>query len=67
MLDFQLLECRWPWTHYKIVYGDGSEDYTRGDVNEDGEVNIKDLQIILRGVCEKIELTETAEADSRVW
>ncbi|MEZ3486074.1 MAG: dockerin type I repeat-containing protein [Lachnospiraceae bacterium] len=32
--------------------------YIRGDVNEDGDVNIKDLQIILRGVCEKIELTE---------
>ena len=48
----------YPWYEYKIVYGDGSEDYEKGDVNEDGEVNIKDLQIILRGVCEKIELTE---------
>jgi len=32
--------------------------YIKGDVNEDGEVNIKDLQIILRGVCEKINLTD---------
>lgn len=32
--------------------------YLKGDVNEDGEVNIKDLQIVLRGVCEKIELTD---------
>jgi len=47
-----------PWINYKIVYGDSSEDYKKGDVNEDGEVNVKDLQIILRGVCEKIELTE---------
>lgn len=47
-----------PWTNYKIVYGDVPEDYKKGDVNEDGEVNVKDLQIILRGVCEKIELTE---------
>lgn len=38
--------------------GDDSEDFMLGDVNEDKEVNIKDLQIILRSVCEKVELTE---------
>ena len=32
--------------------------YLRGDVNEDSEVNVADLRIVLRGVCEKIELTE---------
>lgn len=32
-----------------------------GDVNEDGEVDIKDLQIILRGVCEKVTLTKRQE------
>lgn len=37
---------------------DDRVDFMPGDVNEDGEVNVKDLQIILRGVCEKIELTE---------
>ena len=48
----------YPWNEYKIVYGDNSEDYKKGDVNEDGTVDIKDLQIILRSVCEKIKLTD---------
>lgn len=42
----------------KMVLDLKTSTYVKGDVNEDGEVNIKDLQLILRGVCEKIELTE---------
>lgn len=42
----------------KLVLDLKTSTYIKGDVNEDGEVNIKDLQIILRGVCEKVELTE---------
>ncbi len=41
-----------------VMLGSVASGYKKGDVNEDGEINIKDLQIILRGVCEKIELTE---------
>lgn len=47
-----------PWSDYKVIYGDINMDYLKGDVNEDGEVNIKDLQIILRSVCEKVKLTD---------
>lgn len=42
----------------RLVLDLNTSSYIKGDVNEDGEVNIKDLQIVLRGVCEKIELTE---------
>ncbi|MEZ3486071.1 MAG: dockerin type I repeat-containing protein [Lachnospiraceae bacterium] len=41
----------------KLVLDLKTSTYIKGDVNEDREVNIKDLQIVLRGVCEKIELT----------
>lgn len=42
----------------KCKMGELDASYLRGDVNEDGEVEIVDLRIILKGVCEKIELTE---------
>ncbi len=35
-----------------------SAPYLKGDVNEDGTVDIKDLQLVLRHVCEKIKLTD---------
>lgn len=34
------------------------KDFMPGDVNEDQSVDIKDLQLILRHVCEKIKLTD---------
>lgn len=34
------------------------KDFLSGDVNEDKSVDIKDLQLILRHVCEKIRLTD---------
>ena len=33
-------------------------EYLKGDVNENGSVNIEDLRYILRAVCGKVELTE---------
>ena len=35
-----------------------SASYLKGDVNEDGTVDIKDLRLVLRHVCEKIKLTD---------
>ncbi len=35
-----------------------SASYLKGDVDEDGTVDIKDLRLILRHVCEKIKLTD---------
>lgn len=34
------------------------ESFLKGDLDENGTVDIADLRMILRGVCEKIELTE---------
>lgn len=34
------------------------KDFLSGDVNEDKSVDIKDLQLVLRHVCEKIRLTD---------
>ena len=47
---------KYPWTDYKIVYGESSE-YAKGDLNGDGEVKIDDLRTVLQAVCKKIELT----------
>ena len=42
----------------KLVLDLNTETYVRGDVNEDGIVNIEDLRIVLSGVCGKIQFTE---------
>lgn len=42
----------------KLVLDLNTETYVRGDVNEDGIVNIEDLRIVLSGVCGKIQLTD---------
>lgn len=42
----------------KLVLDLATNTYVKGDVNEDGYVNIEDLRIVLRGVCGKIDLTE---------
>ena len=48
---------KYPWTNYKIVYGESSK-YVKGDLNGDGEVKIDDLRTVLRAVCRKITLTD---------
>lgn len=42
----------------EMVLDLATNTYVPGDVNEDGAVNIEDLRIVLRGVCEKLDLTE---------
>lgn len=34
-------------------------DWIRGDVNEDGQVDISDLRLLLRSVCKKVTLTDS--------
>lgn len=48
---------KYPWTNYKIVYGESSK-YVKGDLNGDGEVKIDDLRTVLRAVCRKFTLTD---------
>ena len=40
-----------------VTVGEGTE-IMRGDVDQDGEVDIRDLRLVLRSVCGKIALTE---------
>ncbi len=41
-----------------VLYAHWEKESLKGDVNEDGTINILDLQIILRNICGKIDLTE---------
>ena len=45
-------------TIYAVNPFEQSQSYIKGDVNEDGKVEISDLRLILRSVCKKVELTE---------
>ena len=45
-------------TIYAVNPVEQSQSYIKGDVNEDGKVEISDLRLILRSVCKKVELTE---------
>jgi len=41
-----------------VLYAHWEKECLKGDVNEDGTINILDLQIILRNICGKTDLTE---------
>ena len=41
-----------------VLYAHWEKECLKGDVNGDGTINILDLQIILRNICGKIDLTE---------
>ena len=45
-------------TIYAVNPFEQSQSYIKGDVNEDGKVEISDLRLILRSVCKKVEWTE---------
>lgn len=55
-----------------FTFIEAEPDYTLGDVDENGSVDISDLRLVLRAVCGKTELTETqklaadVEADNDV-
>lgn len=46
-------------TVYTIPISGEEPEYTRGDVDDNGVVNISDLRMILRSVCGKLVLTDT--------
>ena len=41
-----------------FTFIEAEPDYTLGDVDENGSVDISDLRLVLRAVCGKTELTE---------
>ena len=41
-----------------FIFIEAEPDYTLGDVDESGTVDISDLRLVLRAVCEKTELTD---------
>ena len=40
------------------VIDESSDNYAKGDVNGDGQVNLLDLRLVLRHICGKTELSD---------